>query len=112
MLIFAEMLLDVADLLLNFANLVAKFAGIPPELGVVSKVVKIKCDLIFGCKNTLNFCDKLFAFWGEEREKSVEKVKKNGSGANAKTHLNGCSENAAPKGSRKVYRRKRRHGRR
>ena len=37
--------------------------------------------------------------WGEEREKSVEKNEKNGSGANAKTHLNGCGENAAPTGS-------------
>ena len=26
------------------------FAGIPPESGVVSKLVKIKCDLNFGCK--------------------------------------------------------------
>ena len=29
--------------------------GIPPELGVVSKLVKIKCDLIFGCKHILVF---------------------------------------------------------
>ena len=31
------------------------FAGIPPELSVVSEVVKIKCDLIFGCKIYLMF---------------------------------------------------------
>ena len=30
--------------------------------------------------------------------------------ANAKTHLIGCGENAAPKGSRKIYRRVKRRG--
>ena len=34
---------------------------------------------------------------GEERKMSVEKVKSAGEGANAKTHLIGCGENAAPK---------------
>ena len=38
----------------------------------------------------------LFMSWGEEREISVEKWKVNGEGANAKTDLIGCGENAAP----------------
>ena len=33
----------------------AIFAGIPPEFRVVSKLIKIKCDLIFGCKLYLIF---------------------------------------------------------
>ena len=58
LLMFAEMLLDLADFLLNFAKfcqieILAKFAAIPPELGVVSKLVRVKCDLIFDCKDIL-----------------------------------------------------------
>ena len=52
------MFLGFADFLLNLSNLSnlwPNFAGIPPELGVVSKLLKIKCDLIFGCKLYLIF---------------------------------------------------------
>ena len=49
------MFLDFADFLLNLSNLWPNFAGIPPELGVVSKLLKIKCDLVFGCKIYLIF---------------------------------------------------------
>ena len=38
------------------------FAGFPPELRMVSKLVKIKCDLIFGCKIYLIFVVNYFIF--------------------------------------------------
>ena len=55
---FAETLLAFAEMLLDFAKVWPIFAGIPPELRVVSKLVNIKCDLIFGCKNMFDFCDE------------------------------------------------------
>ena len=39
-----------AKVSINFAKCWPIFAGIPPELRVVSKLVKIKCDLIFYCE--------------------------------------------------------------
>ena len=45
-------------LIAKFVKIWAKFAGYS-ELGVVSRLVKIKCDLIFGLKS-IQFCGKLF----------------------------------------------------
>ena len=47
---------------------------------------------------------------GEEREMSVKRMTNEWKRANAKTHLIGCGENAAPEASRKSYRRVKRRG--
>ena len=52
-------------LLLDFAKFWPMFAGIPPELRVVSKLVKIKWDLMFGYKIDVMFMvnDLIFQRW-------------------------------------------------
>ena len=47
---FCRIFATICRLSLNFAICWPIFAGIPPALRVVSNLVKIKCDLIFGCK--------------------------------------------------------------
>ena len=52
---FDKMLLDCDNFLFNLPNCWPNFARIPPELGVVSKLVKIKCDSISDCKNIIKY---------------------------------------------------------